>query len=62
MTLYVPLPGLFRFERILNTNESLKGCLKQVEGSISRWNISEDINMEELKNILVENKLNYTLK
>lgn len=62
MILYVPLPGLFSFERILNTNECLKGCLKQVEGSISKWNISEDINMEELKNILVENKLNYIIK
>lgn len=62
MILYVPLPGLFSFERILNTNEYLKGCLKQVEGSISKWSISEDINMEELKYILTENNLNYRLK
>lgn len=61
MTLYTPIPGLFKFEKIYSNDEYLQKNLKQKEGSISKWDIKEDTDREELKNILVNNQINYKI-
>lgn len=58
MSLYVPLPGALRLEKLV---KELDLDLTQEENSLSKWIIG-DMNIDELKKILFDNKINYKLK
>ncbi|GEM_PF-5883174 len=58
MSLYVPLPGALRLEKLV---KELDLDLTQEENSLSKWKIG-DMDINELKKILSQNNINYKLK
>jgi len=56
--LYVPVPGALRFEKLVANSEILSEGLKQK--TLSRWEVKMD--KEDLKELLIENNVNYRLK
>ena len=62
MKLYVPIPGVFRFQPIFDESEWLQKVLTQDTRTMSVWYIEEGCDMDELKRILVSNNINYRIK
>lgn len=58
MSLYVPLPGALKFEKFVLANRKLSKGLKQK--TLSTWEVKMD--KEELREFLIENKVNFKIK
>ena len=62
MKLYVPIPGVFKFQPLFDGSEWLQKALMQDTRTMSVWYIEEGCDMDELKRILVGNNINYRIK
>ena len=62
MKLYIPLPGVFKFQPLFDDSEYLQSALEQDTRTMSVWYLKEGVDIGRLKEVLNEYKIKYRLK
>ena len=62
MKLYIPLPGVFKFQPLFDDSEYLQSALEQDTRTMSVWYINEDADISKLKEFLSNHRINYRIK
>lgn len=57
--LQVPLPSTFKFQKLYDESEYLQAVLEQT--GFSHWKLIDEKELTEVRQILIENKINYRL-